>query len=71
MKIISTDNFDGDYPNESLVAEGITDPSYARVMALALNDSFCRTRYYKVVEDDYTMNRTLHRSQVRLRMTAA
>jgi hypothetical protein len=55
MKIISTDNFGGDYPNEKFVAEGISNPNFARVMALALNDSFSGDRYYKVVTDEYVL----------------
>lgn len=58
MKIIDTDNFSGDYPNEKVVAEGITYELYAKVMCDAMNERFSGNgapRYYKVVPDDYKL----------------
>ena len=55
MKIIDTDNFDGDYPNERDIAVGIERRDHAAIMCQALNDwaGVNSPRYYKVVEDDY------------------
>lgn len=58
MKIIDTDNFDGDYPNEVIVADNITDPTKARIMCDALNEKLSGTyapRFYKVVDDNYQL----------------
>ena len=55
MKIVDTDNFDGDYPNERDIAVGIKRRDHANVMCAALNywAGVNSPRYYKVVEDDY------------------
>lgn len=57
MKIIDTDNFNGDYPDEQDIAVGIKRRDLAEVMCDALNDwsgsEVDSLRYYKVVEDDY------------------
>lgn len=59
MKIVDTDNFGGDYPDEKNIAENITNPRLARIMCDALNDKECGdhygARFYKVVEDDYVL----------------
>jgi hypothetical protein len=59
MKIIDTDNFGGDYPNEKIIAENIKSEEFAVVMADALNDIYCSSdyspRFYKVVDDDYVL----------------
>lgn len=59
MKIIDTDNFGGDYPNEKVIAENIKDPKIAKIMCDALLDELCTSnycpRFYKVVEDDYIL----------------
>ena len=58
MKIIDTDNFGGDYPNERVIAEGITNEDFAKVMCDALIARFggdYADRYYKVVPDDYKL----------------
>jgi hypothetical protein len=60
MKIIDTDNFGGDYPDETVIAEGIKDRRFAEVMCAALVEKFCShhpqaDRYYRVVEDDYVL----------------
>lgn len=58
MKIINTDNFDGDYPDESVVASGITNGLYAEAMCKALNDKFSgelSPRFFKVKPDDYQL----------------
>lgn len=57
MKIIDTDNFGGDTPNEKVIAEGIKNTQHATVMCKALNDEAGKysRRFYKVVEDDYVL----------------
>lgn len=57
MRIIDTDNFGGDYPDESFIAINIVSKRHAEIMCNALNDDTgpnC-SRYYKVVEDDYRL----------------
>jgi hypothetical protein len=61
MKIVDTDNFGGDYPNEQLIADNITNKEMGEVMAEALNAKYCAPtnpfayRYYKLVEDAYKL----------------
>lgn len=59
MKIIDTDNHGGDYPNEKVIASGITNKKFADCMCKALNDRFCQDassrRFYRVVEDNYKL----------------
>ena len=61
MKIIDTDNFGGDYPNETIIAENIRSADLAEVMCTALNyeNSIVygdnAPRYYVVVADDYVL----------------
>lgn len=56
--IVDTDNFGGDYPNESFVARDIPHKEMAMKMANALNgpdDNSWRPRYFMVVEDGYVL----------------
>ena len=58
MKIVDTDNFGGDYPNEKVFIDGIPTKELAEKIASAINGRFVGTyssRYYKVVEDDYEL----------------
>lgn len=58
MKIINTDNFGGDYPDEQVVADVHYSKEFADVMCAAINAKFSgdtASRYYKVVEDDYVL----------------
>ena len=55
MKIVDTDNYGGDYPDERVIAEGITNERFGVVMVDALNKHFCDTRFYKLVPDDYKL----------------
>ncbi len=57
MKIVDTDNYDGDYPNEKVIASGITNKDLGEVMVDALNavGGVRSARYYKLVEDDYVL----------------
>ena len=61
MKIVNTDNFNGDYPNESFVtglAWGM-NAAQAKRIADAINAEFCgptMPRYWKVVPDDYVLS---------------
>ncbi len=55
MKIIDTDNLDGDYPNEQDIAIGIKSLRFAEIMCEALNAAAGEhsARFYTVVDDDY------------------
>lgn len=57
MKIVDTDNFDGDYPNEKVIAENIKNLCLAKIMCNALNkqEGEQGLRYYKIVDDDYVL----------------
>jgi len=60
MRIVDTDNFCGDYPNERFIATDIENREMAEVMAWALNEDPRfggprSRRFYKVVEDDYKL----------------
>lgn len=61
MKIVAVDNFADEAVADLLVAENISNKSYAEVMAKALNDRYCRgdyaPRYYVVKEDEYRLSR--------------
>jgi len=61
MKIVGVDNFANDAVADLLVAEHITNKSYAEVMCKALNDLYCKDdyapRHYQVKEDDYRLGR--------------
>lgn len=58
MKIIETDNFGGDYPNESFVT---SLPQMNRDQAQRIADAIntiggdYSSRYYKVVDDNYVL----------------
>jgi hypothetical protein len=57
MKIVDTDNYDGDYPDEKVIADNIKRKDFADVMCEALNqmaDAYS-PRFYKVVQDDYVL----------------
>lgn len=57
MKIIETDNFGGDYPDERDIAVGIRVRHNADVMCAALNYDLglYSSRFFRVVEDDYVL----------------
>ena len=59
MKIIDTDYFDGDYPDEKVIANNIKYEPFANAMCEALNQKFCNSphsrRFYRVVPDDYIL----------------
>lgn len=61
MKIIAVDNFASEAVADLLVAEQITNKSYAEVMVKALNDRYCNNdyapRHYVIREDDYVLSR--------------
>ena len=58
MKIVNTDNFGGDYPDEKFV-EGLPrlTKTHAEAICAAINAGLPEThsRYYKVVPDDYEL----------------
>jgi hypothetical protein len=55
-RIVDTDNFGGDYPNERFVL-GIMSHEHCQKIADVLNEASGPNayRYYKVVEDDYVL----------------
>ena len=55
-RIVETDNFGGDYPDEKFLLWPMPE-KYAQRIADALNESGGEnaTRYYKVVDDDYKL----------------
>ena len=58
MKIVETDNFGGDYPNESFVNIPQLDTEPAQEIADIINDNaggMDAMRFWKVVEDGYTL----------------
>jgi len=61
MKIVGVDNFAQEAVADLLVAENITNKSYAEVMCKALNDRYCvdrlGARHYQIKEDDYRLSR--------------
>lgn len=61
MKIVAVDNFASEAVADLLVAEHITNKSYAEVMTKALNERYCNSdyspRHYIITEDDYILSR--------------
>lgn len=61
MKIVAVDNYARESVADLLVAENITNKSYAEVMCKALNDRYCigegAPRHYTVQEDSYVLSR--------------
>ena len=58
MKIIAVDNYGRDNISDRLIAEGIDNKEYARVMCASLNKEYSGEHSYnwfKVVPDDYTL----------------
>lgn len=56
-RIVNTDNFGGDYPDERFVGEEFADEAKAREAAELLNnpEDIYATRYHKVVELPYEL----------------
>ena len=62
MKIVNTDNFNGEYPNESFVDLIFLSKKSAKNIADAINRELSglhAPRYWKVVDDDYELAPTL------------
>ena len=58
MKIIDTDNFGGDYPDERVFVDGIPTKELAKKICDAINNRFVGThsaRIFCVVDDDYVL----------------
>lgn len=57
MRIIETDNFGGDYPNEIFVNLPPMAAPHAKAVANAINAGFphCGSRYWRAVENDYEL----------------
>lgn len=58
MRIVETDNFDGDYPDEKFVNLPMMTDADTRIICRIIN-KFCSDdtapRYWKVVPDDYKL----------------
>ena len=57
-RIVETDNFGGDYPNESFLNIGALNWEHSKAIAKAINDGFGPNypRYWQVVPDDYALD---------------
>lgn len=55
MRIVETDNYGGDYPDEKFVNLPTMNIDSANYIAEAINDMLAGDRYWKVVEDDYEL----------------
>ena len=59
MKIVETDNFNGDYPDEKFVNIGNIPGEAAKEIAAVINKhccpAGCSPRYWKVVTNDYIL----------------
>lgn len=57
MKIVETDNFDSDYPNESFVNLPLMTEDHAEEVCNSINNGFHVDfpRFWKVVPDDYRL----------------
>lgn len=57
MRIVETDNFARDYPNEKFVNIPRVSEERAKIIAKAINECFDEEydRYWKVVPDDYIL----------------
>lgn len=55
MKIVETDNYGGDYPDEKFVNLPPMDIDSANYIAEVINDTLAGDRYWKVVQDDYEL----------------
>ncbi len=58
-RIVNTDNYNGDYPNERFVSLPPMSREAADEIAAVINKHLCNseycTRYYKVVPADYAL----------------
>jgi hypothetical protein len=58
MRIVNTDNFGGDYPDESFLNLPSLTKEQCEKIAKAINDALGgehSLRYYKVVDNDYKL----------------
>lgn len=56
MRVVETDNFGGDYPNEKFCSESVTEEE-AKIIANNFNKDVgdYSTRYWIIVPDDYIL----------------
>jgi hypothetical protein len=57
-RIIETDNFGGDYPDEKFLNLPLMPPEAAKVIARTINSYLSGenySRYWRVVDDDYVL----------------
>ena len=57
MRIVETDNYGGDHPDESFLLGSMSNKA-ARAITQEINKHYCgpdSSRYWKVVENDYEL----------------
>lgn len=54
-RIVETDNYAGDYPDEYFVNLPSMSKEHAEYIAQAINKVLCRNRYWAVKPDDYKL----------------
>lgn len=57
MRIVETDNFNGDYPDEKFLNIPPMSEDHARLIAAAINEQFPQPypRWWKAVPNDYVL----------------
>lgn len=55
MRIVETDNYGSDYPNEKFVNIPSLPEESAKIVADAINKHCCDHRFWKVVPNDYKL----------------
>lgn len=54
-RIVETDNYGGDYPDERFCLPPFATKERAQYFADLINDEFCDSRFWKVVELPYKL----------------
>ena len=54
-KIVETDNYGEDYPDEKFINLPSTTKEKAESIAKVINDNLCYSRFWKVVDTEYVL----------------
>lgn len=54
-RVVETDNYGGDYPNEKFATPYALSEQNAKEIAALFNKLMCHSRYWKVVKDGYKL----------------
>lgn len=54
-RIVDTDNYDGDYPDEKFLLWNMNEDDAQRICDILNSRGQPKPRYYKVVEDNYKL----------------